>query len=447
MKNTLTRFIDCHVPTEVCNFKCPYCYISQHSRREGEIGKINHSPEEIRQALSLERLGGVCLINFCAGGETLLGEEILPIIKEILREGHFVQIVTNGSISKRFEEICTWEKECLERLFIKYSFHYTELLRLNMLEEFFCNIIMVKNAGVSISLEITPGDDMLPYIDDMKKISMEKLGAMPHVTVARNENTAGFEVLTSLNMEEYKKVWGSFESDLFSEKIRLLSEKRTEFCYAGEWTLFLDLKSGDLKQCYRGKIIDNIYKDVPGPLHFKPIGHDCPEQYCYNGHAWLTLGAIPELNMKTYADVRNRDCYEGTSWLTDTVKNFFEQKLETCNIKYNEKSKLPKVLLLGDSICEGYRSFVQHDLCEEAEIIYPDGNARFSTYLLRYVREWAEQIGVGSDVAIVHFNVGLWDILRLEGDEPLVGIELYENNLKRIIKKFRKVFPKWENGA
>ena len=98
----IKRFIDCYIPTETCNFRCHYCYITQNRKFNNKVAKFNYTPEYIAKALSKERLGGVCLINFCAGGETLIAEEVIDIIKALLVEGHYVMVVTNGSLTKRF---------------------------------------------------------------------------------------------------------------------------------------------------------------------------------------------------------------------------------------------------------------------------------------------------------------------------------------------------------
>lgn len=441
MKKTMVRFIDCYVPTEVCNLKCSYCYIGQRSGFGGAIHTIQHTPEEVRAALGKKRFGGSVFINFCAGGETLLGKGLLPIVRALIDEGHFVQIVTNGTIREPFEEIAHWEKELLDNLFVKFSFHYIELKRLGKLDDFFEHILMLKSAGCSISLEITPGDEMIPYIDEMKKISSDKLGALPHVTVARNSNTGDYRILTELNREEYINTWKSFESPMFDLKMRLLNEKRNEYCYGGEWTFYLNLNTGDLRQCYRGDIIDNIYEDVNVPINFKPIGTGCREKYCWNGHAWMTLGCIPNMDIISYADIRNRLANDGTEWLTPSAKEFMSQKLEEHNIDYENVSSTPKVLLLGDSICEGYRETVKNNLGKDITVYWPQDIVKFSSYFLRYIHEWARHMHIGSNIDVVHFNVGLWDILRIDGDEPLVDIGTYGKNLQRIIERLRYVFP------
>ena len=441
MKTLIKRFIDIYVPTEKCNFKCSYCYLGQKNKQNGEINPIGHSSKEIRDALSMKRWGGTMFLNFCAGGETLLGEDILPVILELLKEGHFVQIVTNGSVSGRFREISKWSKEYLDRLFVKFSFHYIELKRLNLLDNYFENVQLMRNNGVSISLEITPCDDMLPMREEMKSVCLEKVGAMPHITVARDESSPGWEILTTLSKDEYIEAWKSFESPMFDLKMKLLSEKREEFCYGGEWTFSLNLSNGSLKQCYRGDVIDNIYKNINDPIHYHPIGHNCRECYCYNGHAWMTWGCIPDVQMPTYAEMRNRKSADGTEWLSETIKGAFSEKLEHANTIYKKEKILPKIWLLGDSISIGYMPYVKDGMKEKAEVYSTGEVCRDTTNLLRYVAEWAEKLNIGSDIDLVYFNVGLWDLLRIYGDEPLVSVSEYEANLRRIVRRLRFVCP------
>lgn len=441
MKDLIKRFIDCNVPTQVCNLKCEYCYVGQVDGFSGKIKPIEHSPAEVRAALSKKRMGGIIFINFCGTGETLLGDDILPIVQEVLKEGHYAQIVTNGTINKRFEEISGWGGELLERLLIKFSYHYTELKRLKKMDDFFDNIILVRKAGCSVSVEITSGDGMTPYIEEMKQVCVDRLGALPHVTVARDNKSPALPLLTRYTKEEYADSWGGFHSELFDLKMKLHGEKRSEYCYGGEWTFYLYLSNGDLKQCYKGEIIDNIFEDVTRPIHFRPIGRGCREPYCFNGHAWMTLGCIPGMDIPTYADMRNRVTADGDEWLTEKAKEFFSHKLEENNIIYENVSGIPKVLLLGDSISKGYREMVSDKLMEKADVYYPDEITTYSTYILRYIHEIAEKLSIGSNLDVVYFNVGLWDVLRIDGDEPLVSREEYKRNLQKIIKRMRILFP------
>lgn len=331
----IKRFIDCYIPTETCNLRCHYCYIAQKRKFNAKLAKFSQSAETIRKALSKERLGGPCLLNMCAGGETLLSEDVLPVVKQLLLEGHYVMIVTNGTVTKRFEEVAQWPKEQLSHLFFKFSLHYLEMKRLNMMERYFANVQMVKDAGASFTVEITPSDELIPYIDELKNTCQKYLGALCHVTIARDDRTNGIDILSDYSFEEYKKIWGQFDSELFRFKSEIFYKHRDEFCYAGDWSAYLNLDTGVLRQCYCGKVIDNIYENIDSPIHFEPIGHGCTLAHCYNGHAFLTVGDIPELETPTYAQTRNRICADESEWLQPEMKAFMDSKLYETNKEYS----------------------------------------------------------------------------------------------------------------
>lgn len=338
----IKRFIDCYIPTETCNLRCHYCYIAQKRKFNNKIVSFAQRPEIIRRALSKERLGGICLLNLCAGGETLLSEDVLPVVKQLLMEGHYVMIVTNGTITKRFEEVVSWPEKILKKLVFKFSFHYLEMERLGWIERFFSNVNLIKNSGASFTVEITPSDELIPYIDEVKQVCMKYLGTLCHVTIARDDRTNGIDVLSEHSFEEYKEIWGTFKSDLFAFKSEIFYKHRKEFCYAGDWSGYLNLNTGALTQCYCGKYLDNIYEDIDRPIHFEAVGTKCSLPHCYNGHAFLALGDIPGLKTPTYAEVRNRTCSDGSEWLKPEMKHFMSSKLYESNEKYSmyKKTKL-----------------------------------------------------------------------------------------------------------
>lgn len=336
---TMKKFIDCYVPITTCNLRCSYCYITQQRLFSKGIEELPHTPQEIRSALSKKRLGGTCLFNFCAGGETLLSEQTIQIIKELLMEGHYIMVVTNGILTKRLEDIAIFPKELLQRLFFKFSFHYLELVRLNKLNQYFNNVKLMQQAGCSFTVEMTPHDELIPYIEQIKEVCMNNLGALCHVTIARSDIEKGTPILSKYGMEEYKKIWGTFNSNFFEFKSSIFGQKRNEFCYAGDWGYYLNLGTGNLTQCYGGEVLQNIFEDIETPFKKKPIGECCSQAHCYNGHAFLTLGLIPELNTPTYAELRNRKCSDGTEWLSSDMKRFFECRLVDENIEYSNSVK------------------------------------------------------------------------------------------------------------
>ena len=336
----LKRYIDCYIGIETCNLRCHYCYITQKRLFNNKATSFRHSPQKIRQALSAERLGGTCLLNLCAGGETLLAKGLIEIVQELLEDGHYITLVTNGTLTKRFQNIAKLDRALLNRLFFKFSFHYLELLRTGKMHVFFDNVQLMKDVGASFTVEITPSDELIPHIQDVKRICMERLGVLCHVTIARDDRTTGIKVLSKHDFEKYKEIWGQFQSDLFDFKTTIFYKKRKEFCYAGDWSLYLNLNSGRLTQCYCGKEIGNIYRNISEPLQFEPIGRHCSLPHCYNGHAFLTLGTIPELGTPTYAEMRDRICENGQAWLQPAVRDFFMQKLMDNNKSYNASKKI-----------------------------------------------------------------------------------------------------------
>ncbi|MFL2076546.1 hypothetical protein [Marinilactibacillus psychrotolerans] len=77
---------------------------------------------------------------------------------------------------------------------------------------------MMKDAGASFTVEITPNDELIPHIQDIKDLCIEKLGALCHITIARDDRTKGIDILSDHSFDEYKKIWGEFQSELFDFK-------------------------------------------------------------------------------------------------------------------------------------------------------------------------------------------------------------------------------------
>lgn len=335
----IKRYGEIYIPVTTCTLRCDYCYITQNRLFEGPLPKTNYSPKFVRQALSMERLGGPCLLNMCGGGETLLAPHITDYIRELLEEGHYVSIVTNATTTKRFEEMAEFPRELLAHLFFKFSYHYTQLKERGLIEIFFRNIRMMRDAGASFTLEATPSDEWIPYIEEMKQVAIDNVGAISHITVARDQrNPKKLPILTSMSKEDYIKTWSVFNSKLFTYKMSIFEVKRNEFCYAGAWSFWLNLFTGDMRQCYKSNFNQNIYEDLNRHIDWRPIGNNCQEHHCYNGHSFITLGCIPELisdNTPTYAEERDRICNDGTEWLQPDMKYFMSSRLYESNEQYN----------------------------------------------------------------------------------------------------------------
>ena len=331
--DTIKYFFDTYIPITSCNLKCQYCYITQQNLWFNKPPKFNYDKAHIAEALSKERLGGICMFNMCGGGETLLHPYIIDIIEAILFNGHYIWVVTNGTLTSRYQKIAKLQKDLLFRLAFKFSFHYQELKRTNKLMAFVANVKHMQDVGCSFSLEITPHDELIESIDEIKEFSLKHFGALPHITVARDENDSK-AILSKYNTkEQYAKIWQSFNSCMFDFKLQLFSEKRHEYCMAGKWTYWLNIGDGTLKQCYSNDKTQNIFINKTKPIKLPAVGVKCKEPFCYNGHAFLTLGAIPCMKTPTYAEIRNRLQQDGREWLNPYMKDFISHKLHENNKK------------------------------------------------------------------------------------------------------------------
>ncbi len=329
----LKRFINCYVPNQACNFKCNYCYIGQKKVFDNTIFECQYSLDTMKKATSLDRMGGLCIFNLCAGGETLLSPNIIPVIRMLLENGHNVSIVTNGTMTRNLEQILLFPSDLNELLYFKFSFHYFELNRLNKMSEFFENVWKVRDAGISFSIDITPCDELVEFIPEIKRIFSEKMnGAMPHISVARDTTTNELRILSKYTKEQYKEIWSVFDSAKFDYKIKEFLKPHKEYCFAGDKSFSLELSTGNCRICDGAPIPEemnfyNLYKNPDEEIPFKQIGNKCPMAHCYNCHALLTLGTIPNLITPTYAEMLDRVDNNGKHWLTTTIRELYSQRL------------------------------------------------------------------------------------------------------------------------
>lgn len=328
----IKRFFECLLPVSICNLQCPYCYIIQENRRKMETAKLQYSPEHIAKALRSKRVGGICWISICGAGETLVQDEVIDIVALLLKEGHYVNITTNGTLSQKFDDLIHQCKDNITHLHVSFSLHYLELKKRRLLDTFFENVNKVKKAGASILVQINLCDEYIPYLDQIKELCMKHVGAFPQVALTRDESTQPMKIFTALTPEQYYEYGKSFNSKLFDFTYDNFNVKRHEFCYAGEWSGVLNLQTGWLSKCYTNPEGQNIFEDLNRPIKFEAVGKNCHNSYCVNSSHFMSLGIIPSLKTPTYAELRNR---KEAHWYTDDMERFLNGKLEDNNRKCN----------------------------------------------------------------------------------------------------------------
>ena len=104
---------------------------------------------------------------------------------------------------------------------------------------------------------------------------------------------------------------------------------------------------------------------------------------------------------------------------------------------------MQNILLLGDSIRQNYQSYVKEQL-REANVFYPNDNGRSTQFTLLYFHRWWDILSEGGKIQfdVVHFNCGLWDILRLSNEnEPFTPEDIFRRMLTRIYERIKFYCP------
>jgi lysophospholipase L1-like esterase len=99
------------------------------------------------------------------------------------------------------------------------------------------------------------------------------------------------------------------------------------------------------------------------------------------------------------------------------------------------QEKLPKVVLIGDSIRLGYAPIVARQLDGKAVIAQSKANGGDSSNVVKNLKKWA----IDEQPDVVHFNCGIHDIKKdKQTGKFQTPPEKYEANLRTIVETLRK---------
>lgn len=337
----IKRFIEANIDGCSCNLECSYCYLRQKNYNQGRKETILKYPlDVISKACSVERLGGKCLFSIVGDGETLLPEEVIDLIMVLIEEGHFVSVLTNGTVTKRIHELIErLEKiEKKEALNFHISLHYPELKRKNLLSVFFENVKYIQLHNMSFNIKTVLGEEFDENLaDELKTICVKEVGAFPQIGLARRDKSDGtFSICTKLSKEDYYRLGDSFHSQLFELDSKEFNYRRDEFCYAGEWSFMLNFTTGRCWECLSNNLnAFNFFEHVDKKLPLKAVGMHCNRKYCscVNFQAW---GIMPGHEEYSNLDIYDRP--EG-NWIKEPFRTIFDTKLYETNKIYDEKEK------------------------------------------------------------------------------------------------------------
>lgn len=111
----------------------------------------------------------------------------------------------------------------------------------------------------------------------------------------------------------------------------------------------------------------------------------------------------------------------------------FAQKQETIT-----DPNLPNVLIIGDSISQGYDKKVKEGLSGKANVTRNPGNAEWSGTGIKKIDSYLGD----TKWDVIHFNWGLWDIYGWEYDNEERSPEAYAKRLDELVTKMKKTGAK-----
>ena len=103
---------------------------------------------------------------------------------------------------------------------------------------------------------------------------------------------------------------------------------------------------------------------------------------------------------------------------------------------------MERVFLFGDHIRMGCGRYVREGHAGLAEIYYARENPRFAADALLGFDKWIEAEVDPRTVTMIHFNCGTGDMTRLPDGETLTPMNIYLDNVLRVIARMQKLCPR-----
>jgi acyl-CoA thioesterase-1 len=115
------------------------------------------------------------------------------------------------------------------------------------------------------------------------------------------------------------------------------------------------------------------------------------------------------------------------------VSDFSDSDVNPAMRPITDDPKLPRVLLIGDSISIGYTLEVRKLLAGKANVHRIPVNGGPTTHGLQQLDKW-----LGTDRwDVIHFNWGLHDLKLMPNGPHQVELAQYEENLRQLVKKLK----------
>ncbi len=244
--------------TNRCNLKCEYCF-SVPPKPKNDVNRINIS----KLLATLEKTDKTFRIGF-TGGEPFLVPNFVEAVKSITKK-HFVTINSNLTLPtvKDFGIKIHHERV----LFIHASFHYLELIRKKVLDNYISNFFFLRENGFNVYAEEVA---FPPHLERLEKDAerLSKLGIK-----LKFGAYYGF-----YNGKRYPESYTDEEIERFNLPKREIEKFRQKgnYCNAG-YNVGVVYSKGQIKPCFQyHSDLGNIYEEI----NFNSELIRCEAEYC-----------------------------------------------------------------------------------------------------------------------------------------------------------------------
>lgn len=320
---TVKRFIALDAQMSVCNLRCSYCYVRQQGRDLHCMPDYAPLIPKIHSAFSAEVLGGTSLIYLYADGEPLLSPSMADVVRELLRAGHYVAIVSNMTCAQTLDRLVALPQEWRSKLLFFASLHYTELQRTNSLELFAAGIATMRAAGCSCVVRLCLAPEYLPILEEIRTFCRESLGGDP--VICHYVEDHGLDEKTEKTLAEAAE---SFHCGAYDFQKQIHRVPVTDYCHAGEWSYAIGLWSGEVRDCLHGRVLHHVYESPCVPIPRSPVGCSCPLSWCMCGAHFLSWGVRSAVAAPPYARLFD---VNGVCYLSAELQQAFATKLNAAN--------------------------------------------------------------------------------------------------------------------
>lgn len=346
MEQKIRKAVTVYVPGNLCNLRCSYCYVSECLQLgHEEKPRFCYSVKHMIKAFAPERIGGLAYFTVIGGGETLLPPEVIPFVKGLLRYGHVVEVVTNNTLNDKMDELLDMPESELRRLIVKCSLHWTELKRLNKLDDYFNNMRKVIAAGASTYPFLVICKEYESELEEICRTCQREIHALPQCTPCVLSDTqsdflrgGAARTEPACTPELVQRVKELTHSKLFEESVRFLDiDPKKVFCYAGPWAFGVYMDTGKIFKCHNVLLEQNFFENIEEPLELDAVGCECGVATCSLQYPFFGLGLIPEVpDVPTYAQM----VCDREGLFTDEVKALMDTKIVDDAQMFSDEEKI-----------------------------------------------------------------------------------------------------------